>query len=535
MSVRRSAVLLHLIAASAFVTTAAIRLMAASFPNDHFLYLAAAQQMLFGQWPSRDFVDPGTPLMYAASALAQSVVGPPLLAEAWLVASMFGAAAALTVYASYAASGSLVAATVAAAVQMALFPRTYHYPKLILCAVGALLLWRYVDRPSRRRLAVLSGGVAIAFLFRHDLGVYLGAAGLVAVAGARPGWGMASRRIGQYVGLVAALLAPYFIALTLTTGLTRHVEGGLAYSRVEAERTTLPLQVFDVDRWLSRDNAFVWLFYAYHLLPVVALVVASRRADRSGQGPSDLARVLPLALLALAINVALLRDPLQARLPDVAAPAGVLGAWLATRLWREPHARRAGVRAAIVLLLIPTLAAVNAVGRPLEQLDRAGLLTPVGRWRSMLDERLTELRTATSPEQLPSRTAAGLLPFLEYVQRCTRPDDYLFVAGESPELYVLAGRAFAGGQQALRAGYFSSTADQEQLVRRLAGQRVPVAIILMNSDAEADFPLVIERLTAAFRHVADIEPHEEQRVRVLVRNDLTPSSVDPGTGFPCFR
>jgi hypothetical protein len=54
-------------------------------PNDHYLYLAPAQQMLHGEWPSWDFTDPGTPAMYAASAIAQLVLGAPLVAETWLV------------------------------------------------------------------------------------------------------------------------------------------------------------------------------------------------------------------------------------------------------------------------------------------------------------------------------------------------------------------------------------------------------------------------------------------------------------------
>ena len=33
------------------------------FPNDHFVTLSRAQQILLGEVPVRDFVDPGLPLM----------------------------------------------------------------------------------------------------------------------------------------------------------------------------------------------------------------------------------------------------------------------------------------------------------------------------------------------------------------------------------------------------------------------------------------------------------------------------------------
>jgi len=54
-----------------FVLVAALRFLALSgFPDDHYVHLAGAQQMLYGEWPSRDFVDLGAPLSYAISAAA---------------------------------------------------------------------------------------------------------------------------------------------------------------------------------------------------------------------------------------------------------------------------------------------------------------------------------------------------------------------------------------------------------------------------------------------------------------------------------
>ena len=42
--------------------------------NDHFVMLARAQQVLFGDWPVRHFEDPGQPLFYLmTSALALTI------------------------------------------------------------------------------------------------------------------------------------------------------------------------------------------------------------------------------------------------------------------------------------------------------------------------------------------------------------------------------------------------------------------------------------------------------------------------------
>lgn len=528
---------LHLAAAAAFVVTAFLRFAALpGLSNDHFLYLAPAQQMLLGELPSRDFVDPGTPLMYVASAVAQLVAGPPLLAEALLVSVMFGLAAGLTVYAAFRASGLLAVAVLATAVEVAMFPRPYHYPKLLLYAAAVLAMWRYVAAPSMRRAAALAGCVVVAFLFRHDHGAYLGAAGLIAVAGARPGWRDAARRTAQYIACVALFVSPYLFYLGATTGVRAHVASGLAYSRAEAQRTTLPMPRFDLDRIRSPDNARVWLFYTFHLMPLVALAVVSRRMvrDRSEAARAEAAQVLPLAILAMAANVALLRDPLQARLPDVAVPACVLASWLVPQVWRSAGSGRLPARALVIMVLVVSLAGVNVVGAPREQLNRAGLFLHPDRWVMHLGEQIAALRAPFHPGQIPSVTLRGLVPFIEYVDRCTDPGHRLFVAGEAPEIYVYARRPFAGGQPALRNGYFSTMKDQRRLVLRLRQQQVPLALILTDSDAES-FPLVMQELHMEFLPLTEIRANEHQTVLVRVKRGMDAHAVDAATGLPCFR
>ena len=50
--------------AIAFVLAAGFRFLGLrnGFPNDHFVHLVGAQQLLLGDWPTRDFVDPGLPI-----------------------------------------------------------------------------------------------------------------------------------------------------------------------------------------------------------------------------------------------------------------------------------------------------------------------------------------------------------------------------------------------------------------------------------------------------------------------------------------
>ena len=71
------------------------------FNNDHYIYLAGAQQMVLGEWPIRDFVDPGWPLMYGVSAAARLLFGRELWVELLVVASALAIGAGFTLAAAH--------------------------------------------------------------------------------------------------------------------------------------------------------------------------------------------------------------------------------------------------------------------------------------------------------------------------------------------------------------------------------------------------------------------------------------------------
>src|SRR4029453_2046810 len=96
------------------LATAVVRYLGVNgFSNDHYLYLAGAQQVLFGEWPTRDFVDIGAPLMSVMSAAAQLVFGRTLVAEATLVSIAYALASAAVVFAAWRVSRSLLVAVAA--------------------------------------------------------------------------------------------------------------------------------------------------------------------------------------------------------------------------------------------------------------------------------------------------------------------------------------------------------------------------------------------------------------------------------------
>lgn len=219
-----------------FVLSFAFRFLATSgFHNDQFMHLAWTNQVLLGELPYRDFVDPGMPLTYLASLSARLVVAPPLLAEVLLSVTALSLGAALAFALASRASGSRWLGLAAAVLPIVLAPRLYSYPKLVLHLWALWAAWQYADRPDRRRLAGLAVCTAVAFLFRHDHGVFIGLAFVVLLVavhwprGHRRFW----RRTLQYGGATFALLLPFLAFVQLTTGLAGHLETGLTFNRRE--------------------------------------------------------------------------------------------------------------------------------------------------------------------------------------------------------------------------------------------------------------------------------------------------------------
>ena len=265
------------------------------FPNDHFLYLADAQQMLHGDWPSRDFLDFGLPLMYVASVVAQMVFGQTLFAEGVLVALAFALAAVLTAAAVRALTGSRLLALLAAVLEVAIVTRTYGYPKVLVYAAAFFLLQRYVTRPTTARLWAMAVSIVVAFLFRHDHGIYLGIGGVLAAwLTTDPDRGIdGARRAATLIGMVALLTAPYLVYVQVVDGLWSYLQTGLEFRAGELARQP--------HVWLSVFGAqphHAALLYEYWAIPLVSalVLVATRRRD---DAKTTLARVAPIIVVAL--------------------------------------------------------------------------------------------------------------------------------------------------------------------------------------------------------------------------------------------
>jgi len=515
------------------VLTALFRFLAtASFPNDEHEYLAGAQQMLLaGEWPTRDFFDPGRPLMYVAAAVAQVVFGHTLFAETMLTSLAFGAAAALLLIAAKRLSGSLLVAVIATVLTVALFPRPYAYPKVLLYVAGPLVMWAWLRRPTLLRMTGMAAFVAVAALLRHDHGVYLGGAAAATILLA-PANESRQRvmRLATLVGLVVMCLLPYAIYIGSSEGVFSFLRDAWAYSSREADRTQLHL---DSLGW-GHDAR---LYYLSYLLPLAMLAwfAIDWRFSRRGEP----AIVMPLAALALVVNVGFLRDPLPVRVADIVVPA-LCGAWLAGRALQIAAAWPR--RIALSLVATVTVFAANSVltiGHVAENLNRTDIGRGFGYAPTLLQQRTAGLQDRFALRHVPSGRVPALIPFFEYLDRCTTIEHRLFVAGYAPEIFTYAHRLFAGGHGQFLHGYPLSEASQRQIIDRLERQFVLFALILSDEEPgwRAESPPVDAYIRANFSPMAEIMLDKDRTVRILVRNgsDAIRTGTDKETAWPCFR
>lgn len=512
------------------------------FNNDHYAHVARAYQILLGEWPVRDFVDPGMPLMYVVSAAARAVAGPALLTEFRVVAGGFAVGAACTVIAAAKLSRSVAVALVVAAVEVIVNPRSFGYPKILLYALAAVVIVHAARRPTSRAIAALGIVSAMAFLFRHDHGLFIGTAAVATVLMASRGEGsrVTARRVAVLGAWIGGLLAPWALFVQFHLGLAEYVASAIMFSRAEAVGTTLrtiPALQWPLD---TKANALSWLFYVFHVLPFLSLALVARRHAAGREAwPGESVAVAALAVMAIPVNVVFMRDSLEGRVPDAIVPAALLGAWLLGLAFRRDADRFRPARivcAAIALVL--TMGAVFYAADVREQLGRTGVLSRPEAVRARAGD-LWERLNRTMPERdhVPSRYSRAMLPYIEYVRRCTSRDDRLMMTGLFPEVYVIADRGFAGGHMALQPGFYTAETEEARTIARLERQSVPFVLLVesLEPDLRSEMPRLFAYLDQRYRPMTHIAVPETKGVRVNVEQRRDARGVDPLTGWPCFR
>jgi len=518
----------------------AFRVLAASgLTNDHYMTLGWAQQVLFGEWPERDFVEPGMPLSYLLSAAVQ-YFWPGPYSELLLTAGMLAAAAAVTVVVAKRLSGFWTIGVFAALLELAFFPRFYSFPKILTPAVAIFLLQSYARVPSRRHLMWLGAWTAVSALFRHDLGVYVACAVVVGLVVMH--YGQRQALLRALTGVVAGgsmLFVPYAVYVQWAVGWPEHLRRGFEFSKSDAHQifSGLP-RVADLAQW-NRDGTVAFLFFSTHALLVLALITLVWRRQQHSREERGVAAAVATAL-AMFIPV-ILREPIDGRLADLAGVIALMLAWLLGEgLTAARESRRAGRVATARVLVVGVVLVAGLIARNVwiltrvdEQIDNTGIYAGA----RGVNETWTDLRTAGMvwpwARAWPTHELPGAVP---YLAACTAPTDAVLLTWPAPEYNFFARRRFAAGHvEFLPPSAFTTDSDQQQMRGWLDRQTVPV--ILTNQDRYEEFvrayPEVASYLSSRYRSFAQFTIYDGSTIVLSSRSDLTPTRTWGPEKWPC--
>lgn len=261
-------------------------------------------------------------LQFLLSAAAQAVAPGPA-SEAMMAGTILAIAGAATTIGVSWLTRSVTAGVLAALFQVLMQPRLYSFPKITAPAMLVLFILVYARRPRMAALVPLAAWVAVAFLLRHDIGIYAGLGAATAVA-------LSHRTL------------PYLLFLSWNGVIAEHVRGSFEYGKAEWHQLRFPWPTFTFDPqdgalpW-PRSDAAAFFFYAAYALPLVSLLLLARAENRrntlvrSGIGGAVAVQVLYVAII--------LRHPLVTRVQDLAGLYALLGAWCAVTLLRATPGR----------------------------------------------------------------------------------------------------------------------------------------------------------------------------------------------------
>jgi hypothetical protein len=284
----------------------------------------------------------------------------------------------------------------------------------------------------------------------------------------------------------------------------------------------------------NADNAGAVLHYLLWAVPAIAagvLFLVLRFASPGAR--EEAARVGIVIVVAIALDVFVVRDPVAARVGGVAAPSAVIGAWLCRKAWHaRPRIARGLLRPAVVVAVGVVAWSLSASDEWSERLAWADS-SPQRMWQSIR-------RTAVSPPDLGLLPDSGHTGLVAYLRECTQPADRVFVSWFAPEISFFAQRGFAGGIAAVFGGHWSEPRFERTSIDRLQAQSVPIVVIQAGEYANlrGQYPMLDGHFMARYRVAGETNfgrsASDTRSYMVLVDRDKVPLRTHAQFSLPCF-
>jgi hypothetical protein len=427
--------------------------------NDWGHQLAGANQILHGEHPFTDWRNDYGPLAFYASALAQWIFGLRPIGEIVLCLGAYIAGYWLLYLSAFKLTKSSAASMVAIFLALVLMPRPYKYYVVLCPAAVVYAMIRYTEKPARSSLWWLAFAVALAGLFRADLGGYafIGAAVAVAIAGGY-------QAVFELLAACLVWCLPWLLFAISRHGLAEYLFDSTVGASRHAKGQSLPVP----------PNGWELVLYGlFFLLPpaLVGWLIVRKPEERSARAALWGLAVFAGLLLAQATHRAGYHHLVQAiPLCFVIATCGL------ARAQRHPAGRFTGPTYAWAALALAAGIALIPISMAIPRADLPQMARDVAE--------LSKPRAAFLADALQAGGLGPNGPALEEVLRRTGENDRILALPLLTNYNYLTGRPFGGDQMLLMNGYFSTPEDQRRMIEAMEAK--PVAMVLIEPDLELD-------------------------------------------------
>jgi hypothetical protein len=407
------------------------------------------------EFPIVDFFFSYGPMAFINSAAGQMLLGGKLIGQVIVCVSFYLPGYFLFYIVSLRLSGSHLFSSINLVLALLFFPVFYKYFTVFLPSLWLLLLIYFHQNKGATAIFLLGAAAAYACLYRHDYAAFMVVSFAVYVLPERGPTATRSIQCFFFLSAFLTVMTPWFLFLIHHDSLIAYFSGIYTATFYKSVGLSLPHPLLFWEN--SNESGCFLLFFT---VPVVLLI--SLISSKGFRRLPDYPLYIAVACYALAN---LIQSSHRADLGHLLQ--GIPATLMCTAIWWRLMVNRS-------LKISVACAWVMVCGFLIAQTN---LLPPFGISRIEKDLKLL----STSKEKYLEAMSRSLpqspdLNIILFIKSNTAPRQRVNVFPFNPQLLYFSDRLSAGRTLLLAPGYFSSPAQQQEMIVTIQGQDAPLIL-----------------------------------------------------------
>lgn len=469
--------------------------------------LAGATQILYGEIPFVDFHVTYGPLAFYASAFAQLIFNHRTIGEYVLIIVGYASAYTFLSLLIHRITNRIWIAILFGALALAAIPRLYKYYLVLGPVLTLWTCWTYIDKPSRKNMALIALAITISGLFRADFGIYCLIAGALTVF-IHPYF-----KSGKFIQTlllfieIFLLTSPWLVLLFIKGGLLNYFRDMTVGGTNIAVGMSLPIPYYQFNQSIVSSNNLIvsalLLFFCYPFLFLLSLAYCKKDLNKLEYKKL----LVTLVLYTFSLLQATHRKDYPHLLQAIPL-AFLLAGWTFHKIWDRVWVYTS--RSVYYLIALSTI--LIFVSIPIFLIDQSAW-TPINMRAIPSKIKLFSLSNDKLLDNLRSNPNLWQAEVMQYIHRCTTESQHLVALPNLPTFFFYTDRMFGGGQMLIVSGYFATNMDQERMIAKMSSQDIPLIIyqpnIAYDGLKEREFEVVAPK----------VHTYIENNYKSIIQND----------------